>query len=369
MWLVSERSSANVSFRNWRSGPADVDAAYRLAAVSNVTPPGPALSLKFAAPLLLAAPLAGCDGPQSTLETAGRGAEVVAELWWVLLSGALVIWLLVIGLSVYAVYYSPRAHDEGKVRLLIIGGGAVVPTLVLAALLIYSLGIMPTVYPPIPESGPRVRVSGERWWWRIGYEMPDGSTIPLANEIRLPVGEATTFDLVSPDVIHSFWIPSLGGKIDMIPGRVNRMVLEPTRTGTFRGACAEYCGTSHALMNFGVVVMEKPDFEAWLAAQAAPAEPPAGPVEERGLALFLAYGCGACHAIRGTPADGLIGPDLTHVGGRTTLGAGILPNEPDDFAAWIARTHEIKPDVNMPSFGMLPDDEIGAIARYLDGLT
>ncbi len=324
--------------------------------------PGPALPV----PALL---LSGCQGRQSVLDPAGRSAEAIADLWWVLLAGAAVVWLAVIGLAVYAVFARPNSHDLGKTRILIIGGGAVVPSVVLAALLVWSLHILPVVHPPVPEGGMKVRVSGERWWWRVTYLTEDGREIPLANEVRLPVGRATAFDLVSPDVIHSFWIPSLAGKVDMIPGRVNRMVLEPTREGVFRGACAEYCGTSHALMNFEAVSMAPADFAAWLERQAAPAEPPEGPVEARGLELFLGYGCGACHTIRGTDATGGLGPDLTHVGSRLSLGAGILPNDPEAFANWLAATHVIKPDVNMPHFGMLPEAEIEAIALYLDGLT
>ncbi len=199
-----------------------------------------------------------------------------------------------------------------------------------------GLSMLPDLVAPAPEGSLKIVVSGEQWWWRVRYLPPGGEAIVLANEIRLPVGEPVEFRLESPDVIHSFWIPSLGGKMDMIPGRLTRLALEPTRTGVFRGVCAEYCGTSHALMSFYVVVMEKEEFDRWLAHQAAPAEPPAEPLAARGQELFLANGCGACHTVRGTPADGVIGPDLTHVGSRLSLAAGILPNEPDAFQRWIA---------------------------------
>jgi cytochrome c oxidase subunit 2 len=176
------------------------------------------------------------------------------------------------------------------------------------------------------------------------------------------------FHLDSPDVIHSFWIPSLGGKMDMIPGRTNRLTLEPTRTGVFGGVCAEYCGASHALMRFDVVVVEKTEFERWLARQSAPADEPTEPLATRGRDSFLANGCGACHTVRGTEADGVVGPDLTHVGSRLGLGAGVLANGPHDFSRWIADTEVVKPESRMPGFGMLPADEIGAIAAYLDKL-
>jgi cytochrome c oxidase subunit 2 len=192
--------------------------------------------------------------------------------------------------------------------------------------------------------------------------------VVLANEIRLPLGAPVQFRLESPDVIHSFWIPSLAGKIDMIPGRVTRLAVTPTKTGVFRGACAEYCGTSHALMSFYVVVDEQEAFERWLAGQQAPAAPPVGPDAARGQELFFANGCGACHMIRGTPARGVVGPDLTHIGSRVSIGAGILPNNAETLMRWIARTDHVKPAVIMPAFGMLPQKDLQALARYLEGL-
>ena len=182
------------------------------------------------------------------------------------------------------------------------------------------------------------------------------------------MGEPVEFQLASPDVIHSFWIPSLGGKVDMIPGRVNRLSLHPTRTGVFRGVCAEYCGTAHALMAFRVVVLSKEDFALWLERQVAACPAPGEPLAVRGQELFLSNGCGACHTIRGSAADGVVGPDLTHVGSRLSLGAGILPNEPDKFVRWIAHTRDEKPGVHMPPFRMLPAQDLQALAAYLNGL-
>ena len=312
--------------------------------------------------------LAGCGGPQSALDPAGRGAAHIADLFWWMTVGSVLIWLAVIALALYAARARPEVHSRRRANLLIIGGGAVIPTVVLAGLLIYGLALTPDLLAPAPEGSLKVAVTGEQWWWRVRYLPPGGEPVELANEIRLPVGERVEFSLQSPDVIHSFWIPALGGKIDMIPGRVNRLTLEPTRTGVFRGACAEYCGTSHALMSFSVVVLEKEDFTRWLAHQAGPAQEPAAPQAAHGRELFHANGCGACHAIRGTAADGAVGPDLTHVGGRVSLGAGILPNEPEGFVGWIARTEEVKPGVHMPAFGMLPPEDLRALAVYLEGL-
>ena len=309
--------------------------------------------------------LAGCGGPQSTLDPAGRGAERIADLFEWMAFGAVVVWLAVAGLGVWAVRARPEASNQRKAAALIIGGGAVVPAVVLAGLLVYGLALMPGLLAPAPPGSLEIAVSGEQWWWRVRYLPPGGGAVELANEIRLPAGEPVQLHLDSPDVIHSFWIPSLGGKIDMIPGRRTRLALEPTRTGVFRGVCAEYCGTSHALMAFDVVVLEKEEFARWLAQQRQPARPrPA----TRGGELFLANGCGACHTVRGTPADGVVGPDLTHVGSRLSLGAGILPNGPEGFLRWIARTGDVKPEVHMPAFGMLPPQDLQAMAAYLDGL-
>lgn len=312
--------------------------------------------------------LAGCTGPQSSLDPAGHAAEEIAEIFWWMTAGGILIWIAVIALTVYAVRTPPEAHSQRRTSYLIIGGGAIIPTVVLTVLLIYGLAPIPRLLAPAPEGSLKVFVSGEQWWWRIRYEMPEGEAVVLANEIRLPVGEPVEFRLDSPDVIHSFWIPSLGGKMDMIPGRVTRIALTPTKTGVFRGACAEYCGTSHALMSFYVVVHEREDFSRWLERQRASAFEPTAPIAAQGRELFLANGCGACHTVRGTPANGVVGPDLTHVGSRLSIGAGALPNTAEALVRWIARTEHVKPDVLMPHFGMLPQEDLKALALYLEGL-
>jgi len=284
-------------------------------------------------------------------------------------AGGVVVWLAFVALTIYTLRARQESRTHARANLLIVAGGAVVPTVVLAVLLVYGLALLPDLLVPAPGTSLIILVSGEQWWWRVRYQIPgDGRSIELANEIRLPVGEPVEFLLESPDVIHSFWIPSLGGKMDMIPGRVNRLSLQPTRTGVFRGVCAEYCGTAHALMAFRVVVLTTDEFRRWLERQSQPAEAPVDVVAVRGQELFLANGCGACHTIRGTPADGVIGPDLTHVGSRLSLGADTLPNERDRFVRWIAHTSDEKPGVHMPAFRMLPSQDLEALADYLDGL-
>lgn len=282
--------------------------------------------------------------------------------------GALLVWLAMMGVSVYVIAYRKREHSRYATRLFIVGGGAVVPTVVLGILLAFGLRQMPDLLAPGSEDGPRIMVSGEQWWWRVRYELPDGTHFELANELRLPVHHRAPLSLHSPDVIHSFWVPALAGKIDMIPGRDNRMALEPTRTGVYRGACAEYCGVAHAKMAFHVVVVSQAEFDAWARAQTKPARQPVSTEGKRGAELFTRLGCGACHAVRGTDADGVVGPDLTHVGSRHSLGAGILDNDVQGFEKWLSRTHEVKPGVLMPTFDMVPKTDVHALASYLEEL-
>jgi cytochrome c oxidase subunit II len=319
--------------------------------------------------VLLCAVLAisGCNGVQSALDPAGRGAEQIARLFWTMAAGGVAIWLVMVSLTIYAVW-SRHSHSERQAKLFIVAGGVAFPALTLAGLLIYGLMLLPELVGPAPPGSLKIAVSGEQWWWRVRYLPPGGEPVELANEIRLPVGEPVELQLESPDVIHSFWIPSLGGKVDMIPGRKTRLVLLPTRTGTFRGVCAEYCGSAHALMAFDAVVVEKVEFAHWLDAQRQSASEPREALATRGRELFLANGCGACHTVRGTPADGFVGPDLTHAGGRASIGAGTLRNERGAFLRWIAGSETIKPGVHMPAFDMLPRQDLAALAAYLEAL-
>ena len=303
---------------------------------------------------------------QSALDPAAPEAARIATLFWWMTAGAAIVWAAVVALTLYASYFSRRPHDLGGSRRLIVLGGAVFPTVVLAGLLSVGLWSLPSYLAPAPAGSLRVLVTGEQYWWRVRYLPPGGPAVELANELHLPLGEPTEVLLESRDVIHSFWIPALAGKMDMIPGRQNRLVLRPNRAGVFRGVCAEYCGTSHAFMAFSVVVEPRAALDRWLQHQASPARKVTGPAN--GRELFLASGCGACHTIRGTEADGVVGPDLTHVGGRRTLAAGRLPNTAPQFRRWLAHTSAVKPNVLMPAFGMLPDVELVALAAYLEGL-
>jgi len=312
--------------------------------------------------------LPGCDGAQSALNPAGRAASDIAILFTGMTIGATIIWMIVIGLSVYAIR-SGKAHDPKMTSRLVIVGGAVVPTIVLVVLLCFGLRLMPELQTPPPDGSLVIHVQGERFWWRVRYPgVTPGDAFETANEIVLPVNEPVEFKLTTADVIHSFWIPSLGGKMDMISGRQTRLKLHPTREGTFRGACAEYCGTAHAEMNFDVRVVSRGEFNSWLERQQQPAANESGTTAQHGRTVFERRGCGACHTIRGTNLNGRVGPDLTHVGSRTSLGAGIMKNDINGFVRWIRDTHEVKPGVNMPSFEMIGADNLNAMAEFLESL-
>lgn len=300
-------------------------------------------------------------------DPAGAEAREVLELFWLLLAGAAIIWVLVVGGTWYAVRWRPRQHTVRTGQRLILYGGVVVPTALLAALAVIGLLLMTELRSAPAERV--IRVVGEQFWWRVQYLDGEGSVLlETANHIVLPKDQVTELRLVTADVIHSFWVPALAGKMDMIPGRTNRLVLEPERTGTFRGQCAEFCGESHALMALRVRVTGLPEYQDWLRGQREPAREPRDPAARRGRATFLAYGCGACHRVRGTPADGRIGPDLTHLAGRARLAAETLPNDSQALLAWLRHPDSVKPGSRMPAFHMLERRELADLVSYLRSL-
>lgn len=307
--------------------------------------------------------VAGCEGPQSALQPAGRDAERIASLFWIMTIGGLMVWTAVVLVAVYALRSRRETHSQTTANLLVIGGGVALPAVVLAALLAYGMPVLSAVIAPAPDGALVIDVTAKQWWWRVRYR-DGGAAIETANEIHLPVGQRIELRLDSADVIHSFWVPSIAGKVDMFPGRVTRLALEPTRTGVFKGTCAEYCGASHAHMGLTVVVTPLDEFRSWLEEQARPAAAAAAVVPE-GQAAFLANGCGACHSVRGSAADGRIGPDLTHVGGRLAIAAGALDMRAENIARWISATEHIKPGALMPAFRTLPPDQVRSISVYL----
>ena len=291
-------------------------------------------------------------------------AEAIGELALVVGGIALLIFIGVEGALIYAVWrYRPSrlsagepARFEQNTRLEIAWTAA--PAVVLAVVFVLMLGTMAEIGGASVEPGLRVRVVGHQWWWEFGY-----GGVTTANEMHIPVDTPVELELASTDVIHSFWVPELGGKTDMLPGTVNHLRLFARRAGVYQGQCAEFCGVEHAWMRIRVVAESQADFDRWLAAQGQPAATRGGDGEH----VFLANICVNCHAIRGTGAAGIAGPDLTHVGARATLGAGVLPNDLARMRAWLADPQQHKPGALMPRVP-LADTELDSLAAYLVSL-
>lgn len=317
----------------------------------------------------LHAPAAFAGWPPPALDPAGPFAAPVNTLSWVLfVGGGAVLALVVVALAV-ALLGPRRWRRRLGGTWLVWTGGLAFPVVVLSALLIYGLSLNSRLSEAPRPGEMRVRVTGEMWWWRVAYLDSQGrEALQDANEVHIPVGRPVVFELDSADVIHSFWVPRLGGKKDMIPGRRNILRLQADAPGVYAGQCAEFCGGPHALMGFVVVAHEPAAFEAWRAARAGGARAPGDQQALRGAQVFASAGCGACHTVRGAGANGLAGPDLTHVGSRRTLGAGILPNNRGTLAGWVAGSQAIKPGNRMPSYPVLPGQDLNALAAYLEGL-
>jgi cytochrome c oxidase subunit 2 len=327
------------------------------------------MSLKNSFILLAAIPLLAYGGIQSAFDPKGKDAAQILDMTWVMFIGGGLIFVAVMLLTAIALFGTPGMRAALGRNAWVIGGGIVFPVVVLTALLIYTLmATVPMVQAEEPAAA-RIEVTGELWWWRVKY-FDENSTVILetANEIRIPAGRPVDFLLVSDNVIHSFWVPNLAGKIDMIPGHVNSKRMQATEPGIFRGQCAEYCGAQHAKMAFYVVAQTPQEYEAWLAAQMQPALEPKDPLLQQGKQLFLENRCGACHTIRGTPATGALGPDLTHVGSRHSIAAGVLPNTQGTMAGWVTASQHIKPGNKMPSFKQFSGDELRALSAYLESL-
>ena len=317
------------------------------------------------APLLLAA---GCAGVQTPLDPLGSQAERIASLTWLLMIGGTAIFVLVMGLLGWALLAPGRWRRALASRRFVLLGGVVFPAVTLAALLGHTLGISRALVLPAEAAPLRIEVIARQYWWEVRY--PDlGEGAVTANEIHLPRGQEVELLLSSADVIHSLWIPNLHGKMDMIPGRVNRQRLTAQRTGVLRGQCTEFCGVQHSLMALWVVVSEPEDFAAWVERQREPVPPPADAEAAQGMRVFGEAGCGACHAVRGTEWQGRLAPDLSRVGGRRSLAAGALDNHRGTLAGWIAGAQDIKPGNAMPAYGgTLGGADLLALAAWLEGL-
>lgn len=369
-----------------------------------------------AAMLSAAAVLAGCSAAQeqqSILNPAGPRAEAVHGLWTVMLIIGAVVWLIVVVAMVIPLVRRRRktardntdaydgdaatdlpgdrgfGRDDGgrKALLTVAVSGAVIPAVVITAVAALSTIVLKDIDPSQTGEDTRIEVTGHQFWWEIRY--PDLDVV-AANEIHIPIGERVSVEVTSADVIHSFWVPELSGKIDLVPGRANQIWIEADAPGTYWGQCAEFCGAQHAKMRFVVVAHEPDEFAGWAAGQQEPASMPVaedqtgaggeaaaggdgdGTIEEsgeiaRGREVFLSSSCVYCHTVAGTPANGELGPDLTHLASRDTLAAGVLSNTRGNLAGWILDPQSIKPGNLMPGTD-IDGEDLQALLTYLESL-
>jgi cytochrome c oxidase subunit 2 len=326
----------------------------------------------IAAALLLAALASGCSGepnpqtafnPRSDYANAGMDLFVLTIVLGVIIGGVVEIVLIAA-----AIRYRrrpgdrlpPQIHGSTIVEVLWTTG----PVIVVGAILFFTLPVIFTTQAPAPTGSMNVDVIGHQFWWEFQY--PDANVV-TANELHLPIGKTVNLVLQSDDVIHSFWIPALGGKRDAFPGHTNYIWLTPNSTGEFPGQCYQLCGYSHGNMRERAIVESDTDFQTWLTAQQAPPIQPTDPTAAEGGQLFLTRGCTACHTINGTPALGKIGPNLTHVASRAVIAGSILPNDTQNLRAWLKDPPAIKPGSIMPNLG-LNDHELDVLVAYLQSL-
>jgi cytochrome c oxidase subunit II len=321
--------------------------------------------------LALTVALGGCawDGPMSTVVPRSDFARDILHVYsiitWIsigiaLLVGVVLAWVLA---RFRARPGAPGMPAQIRGHTLLEISWTIAPAIVLLVIAIPTIQIVFRTQAAPPRDALEVRVLGRQWWWEFRYPT---LAVVTANELHVPAGQPVALVLDGPDVIHSFWVPQLGGKRDVVPGRLNRLTFTADTPGEYRGQCAEFCGVSHANMGMRVIVDTPVTFARWVAAQKAePPEPPAGPAAD-GKAIFAQSACVGCHTIRGV-SSGALGPDLTTFGSRHTLAAGILPNTIENVAAWLKNPPALKPDAKMPALG-LTDEQARAVATYLIGL-
>ena len=324
-----------------------------------------------AATLLLTA----CESGPSVLDPRGPAARRVEGLWWLMLWISVAVFAVVLAFLAVSMKRATRGRaapmpkvDRTEVRWgdpFIAVAGVFIPAVILGGVYLLSLGHMNELSKAGQETTLSIDVVAHNWWWEARY--PNGAV--TANEIHIPAGERVKVRLTSADVIHSFWVPQLQVKIDNVPGRETELWLEADEPGHYRGQCAEFCGLQHAHMAFFVVADAPGDFEEWLSNEASDASPDGAALDgpQNGEDVFLGSSCAGCHAVRGTEADASLGPDLTHLAARRTIGAGILTNTRSNLEAFVRNAQEVKPGSGMPP-AELSDAEIEALLDYLEQL-
>jgi cytochrome c oxidase subunit II len=307
------------------------------------------------------------EAPLSTLNPAGPSADAIATLWWVMFWGSMAVTLFMMVLGAYVILRNPDRRRKVPSQFLIIGGGVILPLTVVTALLVYGVVRAPALWSgAAPADAFRVDVIGHRWWWEIRY-LDGGDTWHDANEIHIPVNRPVLVHVTTNDVIHSFWIPRLAGKIDAIPGIVNRLRIEAGSAGVYRGTCAEFCGTQHAHMGFLVEAHEDDALRARLEALSARTAP-AGATQAGGALAFQEH-CAACHSIDSRVQPALPGPNLAGLSERRYLGGGLIRNDDGAVRRWILDHHLLKPGNLMPAMDHLPPETIDEIVQFLERRT
>lgn len=316
--------------------------------------------------LLVLGLLGGCANAPSTLQPQGPAAARLAELWWVLFTIATIVVVVVILLLLYALFRRRRAGDTGGIgngRAFVLIGGGLIPAIILIGVIVYTVNVQAAIETP-PTPALTVEIIGHQWWWEVYYPAQKFTT---ANEIHIPVGQPVLLKLTTADVNHSFWAPELQAKMDLIAGQTNTTWLTANRAGEYRVECAEYCGLQHAHMGL-LIIAEAPDkLQAWLDNEQQPAAAITDPRLRQGQQIFLNSACVYCHAIRGTTVSGQIGPDLTHIASRRTLGAALLPNNRGSLSGWIVNAQALKPGNEMPPM-YLDAGSLQALVTYLESL-
>jgi cytochrome c oxidase subunit 2 len=315
----------------------------------------------------------------NVLVPAGPQAAHIAALWWLTLAVCALVFITVLGALAWGLWRAPRGNlvtppdttpapdAEQRLRRRVTAAVAI-STVLLIGLLVASVATDRALAQLSLVDAVHIRVTAHQWWWEVVYDDPEPERLfATANELRIPVGRPILVTLQSDDVIHSFWVPSLHGKKDVIPGRTATIQFRADKPGTYRGPCAEYCGLEHAFMRFDVIAVPPEEYEVWAEAQRKPAAEPVDAAARRGRELFLSGSCMLCHAVHGTTANARKAPDLTHVASRAQLAAGRLKNTPENLADWIADPQKLKPGVNMPAH-LLIEDDLKALVAYLETL-
>jgi cytochrome c oxidase subunit 2 len=304
----------------------------------------------------------------TVLEPAATASLAIHTLWSVLFWTSTVIFIIVIGALMLAVMRRGESATPSAAMTRIVAAATGVTALILFGFLVASLWTSRAIAAVRPERAVTINVTGHQWWWEIEYEegVPE-QRVRTANEIHVPISRPVVFKVTSRDVIHSFWVPNLDGKRDLIPGYTTAIWLQVTQPGVFRGQCAEFCGLQHAHMAIAVTAEPEDAFNRWLDGRRANAPAPSGDRERRGQQVFMEARCAGCHTIRGTDAAGQVAPDLTHLASRDSIGAGTLPNTPEHLEAWLRDPQASKPGNQMPPNPLSPVD-MQALVAYLETL-